>query len=201
MDESLNTIFKMSPLVGMAAGINIVIFILKKFGVPSKYFHLIAVALGMVLTPLLVPRSAIAYDVPHPLTALLLAGALLGFVAIGFHQKFKSLLEKIGANTNGDTEPNVRTDISIAFLIGFSFLLSGCAFQRAVETPEGKTTYVGISWFNRTAIAGLTVGKRSGASSTTLSLENGNTETQAEAIKAAGEALGQGIAAGIKKGI
>jgi hypothetical protein len=80
-------------------------------------------------------------------------------------------------------------------------LLPGCAFQRATETTlEGdKTTYVGISWFNKTAVAGLQVGKRTSGGSTTLALDKGATETQAEAIKAAGEALGAGIATGVKK--
>jgi hypothetical protein len=87
-------------------------------------------------------------------------------------------------------------------------LMTGCAFNRTTENtfnPETQTvdkvTYVGFSCFNKTAVEGLTVGQRSKSSSATLSLAKGNTETQTEAIKAAGEALGAGIAAGVKKAV
>lgn len=88
-------------------------------------------------------------------------------------------------------------------LLLIPLLFVGCAFQRATEvSPSGeRTTYVGISWFNKTAVAGLQVGKRTASASTTLSLTEGRTESQADAIKAAGEALGQGIATGVKKSL
>jgi hypothetical protein len=76
-------------------------------------------------------------------------------------------------------------------------LCSGCAMQRAVEIDQeaGTTTrYTGISFFNKSALEGLSVGKRSGKTSHVFSLEKGNTETQPEAIKAMAEAIG--IAAG-----
>ena len=85
--------------------------------------------------------------------------------------------------------------------------LSGCAIHRTTETtydnglPSDRTTFIGISLFNRTAVKGLTVGRRTAKETSTLSLIEGSTETQAEAIKAAGEALGSGLATGLKKSL
>jgi hypothetical protein len=83
---------------------------------------------------------------------------------------------------------------------------TGCALQRVTESSvnpqslaKDETTYLGVSWFNRAAVEGLTIGKRTGKESVTFTLDKGSTETQAEAIKAAGEALGAGIAAGVKR--
>ena len=86
-------------------------------------------------------------------------------------------------------------------------LMTGCAFHRTTETtydnglPSDRTTFVGLSVFNRTAVKGLTVGKRTGKETSTLTLSEGSTETQVEAIKATGEALGAGLGAGLKKAI
>lgn len=96
------------------------------------------------------------------------------------------------------------------YLLIFPLLLCGCAFHRTADItttldPDtnvkqiDRTTYVGISWFNKTSVTGLEVGKRSGKETTTLSLGKASTETQAEAIKAAAEALGAGFASGLKK--
>jgi hypothetical protein len=98
-----------------------------------------------------------------------------------------------------------------------ALLLSGCAWHRTVEDTKDETfdlsntnlvtkssdkvTHVGISFFNKTAVEGLTIGKRSGKESTTLSLGKAQTETQTEAIKALGEALGSGLINGAKKSI
>lgn len=89
-------------------------------------------------------------------------------------------------------------------------LLCGCAMHRTLDVTttidpttkiqtKDRTSYVGISWFNKTSVTGLEVGKRTGKETTTLSLGKANTETQTEAIKALGEALGAGLAAGVKK--
>lgn len=95
--------------------------------------------------------------------------------------------------------------LSIAAILAIG---SGCAFNRTTENtfnPEtnsqDRTTYVGFSFFNKTAVTALKVGARTKTGSTTLSLGEGSTETQSESIKSAGEALGAGIAAGVKKSI
>ena len=93
--------------------------------------------------------------------------------------------------------------LSLILILG----LTGCAFHRTTEItyeqglPTDKTTFVGISFFNRTAVEGLTVGQRTDKETSVLSLKKGSTETQTEAIKAAGEALGAGIATGVRKSI
>lgn len=103
------------------------------------------------------------------------------------------------------------------FLSVFLVFAAGCAAHRTVDVTDSithdlsnsnlvtqskdRTTHVGISIFNKTAIEGLTIGKRTAKETTTLSLGKAQTETQAEAIKATGEALGAGLAAGIKKSL
>lgn len=93
-------------------------------------------------------------------------------------------------------------------LILSSVLFSGCAFHRTTEityNPEtkanDKTTFTGIVWFQKTGIEGLTVGKRSGSSSTTLSLSKGATETQSEAIKAIAAGATEGAIKGATKAL
>jgi hypothetical protein len=93
-------------------------------------------------------------------------------------------------------------------LAGMSFLLCGCAHVVTVEetfNPDtqgyDRTRFSGTFWLNKGAVEGLQVGHRSGKESTTLKVNKGSTETQAEAIRALGEALGAGLAAGVKKGL
>lgn len=84
-----------------------------------------------------------------------------------------------------------------------TLLGTGCAYHRTAESafnPDtktyDKTTFTGLVFFNRTAVSGLTVGKRSGTSSTTLSISKAATETQAEAIAALTEAAVKGAVKG-----
>jgi hypothetical protein len=94
--------------------------------------------------------------------------------------------------------------MKLIFLI--ILLFTGCAHHSTIEqtyNPETKgydiTKFTGTVWFNRSAIKGLTVGKRTEKGSTTLSLTEGSTETQSEAIKAIVEgAVSAAIKAGTK---
>jgi hypothetical protein len=93
-------------------------------------------------------------------------------------------------------------------IAGLAFLLCGCAHVTTVEetyNPDtqgyDRTRFSGTFWFNKGAVEGLQVGQRSGKESTTLKVSKGTTETQTEAIRALGEALGAGIATGAKKAI
>lgn len=102
VDKSISdTLFKMSPPLLMIIGINISLMLLRHF-VPHKILPIIAVVLGMVFTPLLIPVSSLAYSVPSPMTALIIMGAVIGYAAVGLHQKFKQILKKVGVST-GDT--------------------------------------------------------------------------------------------------
>lgn len=83
-------------------------------------------------------------------------------------------------------------------------LVTGCAFNRTVDSSYNeeskgydKTTYVGIYWFNKSATAGLTVGKRSEKETTTLSVKSHTTETQSEAISSVVEAAVKGAVRGV----
>jgi hypothetical protein len=70
---------------------------------------------------------------------------------------------------------------------------AGCAFQAAsqynADTKE-TTHYLGFATFNKSALEGLSVGKKSKTTSTVFSLEKSDTETQGDAIKAMAEAVG-----------
>lgn len=97
---------------------------------------------------------------------------------------------------------------ALPLIVIYALALVGCAHVSTIEetyNPETKgndrTKFSGFFFFNRGGVEGLTVGKRSDKTSTTLSVAKGSTETQSEAIKAAGEALGAGIAAGVKKAV
>jgi hypothetical protein len=84
-----------------------------------------------------------------------------------------------------------------------TLLASGCAFHRTVELTfnpatqtNDKTTFTGVVWFQRAGVEGLTVGKRTGASSTTLTITKAATETQTETIAAIAEAAVKGAVKG-----
>lgn len=85
------------------------------------------------------------------------------------------------------------------------FFGSGCAVQRVVQVGEGSgdqvhqlTKYTGIAVFNKSALEGMAVGKKTKSGSTLFSLEKANTETQSEAIAAAAEGLGTVLGAAVK---
>ena len=93
-------------------------------------------------------------------------------------------------------------------LVGLLTIMSGCAFHRTTEltyNPEtksnDKTTFIGVVWFQKAGVEGLTVGKRSGTSSTTLSVSKAGTETQAEALKAVAAGVAEGLVKGTAKAI
>ena len=84
-------------------------------------------------------------------------------------------------------------------------LATGCAYHTTTENtfnPEtgGRdvTQFKGIVWFNKQAIKGLTVGKRTATGSTTLSVSEATTETQADVIRAATEGATAGAVRGMK---
>ena len=91
----------------------------------------------------------------------------------------------------------------IALLCLTALMLNGCALQYASEKSpkEGTTRYVGISFFNKTAVKGLKVGSRTEKSSATVSLSEGATETQEEALKQMGVMLGTAIGTAAKTAV
>jgi len=88
-------------------------------------------------------------------------------------------------------------------LCSLAALAGGCAFHQTTENTYNEATkgydvtkFTGIIWFNKQAVEGLTVGKRTATGSTTLSITKASQETQADALRAVAE----GAAAGAVKG-
>jgi hypothetical protein len=80
-------------------------------------------------------------------------------------------------------------------LLFLMLLFGGCAYQHtaAIHKPDGSLaeTYTGMVWFNKTALKGLEAHRKgANGSSAALSLKEGSTETQPEALKAGSESLG-----------
>lgn len=87
----------------------------------------------------------------------------------------------------------VKKAAAVAPLI--AILFTGCAWQHtaSIHKSDGSLaeTYTGVVWFNRTALKGLEAHKKTAnGSSAALSLKEGSTETQPEALKAGSESLG-----------
>jgi hypothetical protein len=144
---------------------------------------------------------------------LYIGGAFLGFYeldekvltlfGLGFVATFRSALKSHLPNASGSSsaEGGNVTLHPIILLSLIPLLFCGCAVQRVVEfNPETKamTKYTGFALFNKSALEGLAVGKRTTKSATVFSLDKGGTETQTDAIQAMGQALGAGIAEGAK---
>jgi hypothetical protein len=155
---------------------------------------------------------------------LYIGGALLGFYdldekvlglfGLGFVASFRSAFKTHFGTPTSVTVEETKESASAAggnvtlhpiiLLCLVPLFFCGCAVQRVVEfNPETKalTKYTGFALFNRSALEGLAVGKRTTKSATVFSLDKGGTETQTEAIQAMGQALGAGIAEGAKVAI
>jgi len=89
------------------------------------------------------------------------------------------------------------------FLAVFILAFSGCAMQRttSIHMADGRfvETYTGVVWFNKTALKGLEAHtKKANGTSAALSLKEGATETQPEALRAQGEVLGVALGTALK---
>ena len=73
---------------------------------------------------------------------------------------------------------------------------------RVGQAADGtKTVHYGLVLFNNTAVKGLVVDKETKTTSALLAIESGQNQGDVESLKAVGEAIGNGIAAGMKKAI
>jgi hypothetical protein len=79
---------------------------------------------------------------------------------------------------------------------------SGCAYMHTASiNPETHLaeTFTGVVWLNKTALKGLEAHSRKANGSTAaVSIREGSTETQPEAVKAAGETLGIALGTAMK---
>lgn len=102
--EAIDTIWKMSPPFLMVVFVNILTFCIRRF-VPDKLLMPIGVISGAAIAPYLFSPGSLAYDVPSPMTALVIIGAIMGFIGVATHDKLRKFLEKKGLRVNGnDTE-------------------------------------------------------------------------------------------------
>jgi hypothetical protein len=136
---------------------------------------------------------------------LTLVGLLyIGGAFLGFYELDEKVLTLFGLGFVATFRSALKSHLGptvLLFLCLVPLLFCGCAVQRVVEfNPETKamTKYTGFALFNKSALEGLAVGKRTTKSATVFSLDKGGTETQTDAIQAMGQALGAGIAEGAK---
>lgn len=110
--EAVKTVTKMSPPMLVIVGTAILNIIIKPF-VPEKYLMPIATVSGASVAPWLFSHGTLAYDVPSPGTALVLIGAIMGFVGSVFHRRLDRWLRSKFLNGNGhDTKFFTRTSVS-----------------------------------------------------------------------------------------
>lgn len=100
--EAVQTVSKMSPpmLIVVVAGILCVM--LKPF-MPENYLMPVATVGGAAVAPWLFSHGTLAYDVPSPGTALVLVGAIMGFLGSVFHRRIDRWVSAKRRNGSGDT--------------------------------------------------------------------------------------------------
>lgn len=108
MQEAVQTVTKMSPPMLIIVVAAILSFILKAF-LPEKYLWPISTVGGAAVAPYMFSPGSLAYDVPSPSTALVLVGAIMGFIGSVLHRRFDRWLRRKVA---GDTEFTTRSDVS-----------------------------------------------------------------------------------------
>lgn len=106
LQEAIQTVTKMSPPMLIMVVAAIVCFMLKSF-VQEKYLSPIATVGGAAVAPWLFSHGALAYDVPSPGTALVLVGAIMGFLGSVFHRRIDRWLRN---KVMGTTQIDVSTD-------------------------------------------------------------------------------------------
>lgn len=98
--EAVQTVSKMSPPMLIVFASAIMNFMLKAF-LPEKYLMPIATVGGAAVAPYLFSHGTLAYDVPSPGTALVLVGAIMGFIGSVFHRRLDRWV--CNRKRNGDT--------------------------------------------------------------------------------------------------
>jgi hypothetical protein len=109
----IDMIGKMGPHMLMILGINVIImFFIRPFfrNGKGRWLPPIAVAMGVIFTPLFFKTSIITFDIPYPTVGLLFQGLLYGVAAVGIHAGFKQFLHKAGVST-GDTMEFKKEDV------------------------------------------------------------------------------------------
>jgi hypothetical protein len=105
LQEAVQTITKMSPPMLIVLGAAIINFMLKPF-LPERFLWPIATISGGAVAPYLIPHGSLAYDVPSPGTALVVIGAIMGFVGSVIHRRFGRWLEARRESTQNAASPS-----------------------------------------------------------------------------------------------
>lgn len=109
LHEAVKTVTTLSPplvLIVIAAIANI---ILKSF-LPEKYLMPIATIGCGALAPYMFTHETLAYTVPSPPTALVLIGAIMGFIGSVLHRRIDRWIRNKMLVGNGDTVMLTRAD-------------------------------------------------------------------------------------------
>lgn len=109
MQEAVQTVMKMSPpmlIIVCAAFLNM---LLKPF-MPEKYLAPIATLASAAVAPWVFDPKTLAYSVPSPGTALVLVGAIMGFIGSVLHRRLDRWLKsRWVTGGNGDTQQFTRS--------------------------------------------------------------------------------------------
>lgn len=110
IQEAALTVMKMSPPMLIIVVAAIVCMLLKPF-LPEKYLAPISVVGAAAVAPWMFSNGTLAYDVPSPGTALVLIGAIMGFIGSVIHRRADRWLRNKGWVGNGhDTKHLTRSD-------------------------------------------------------------------------------------------
>ena len=100
----VDELLQVSPPIGLVLAINVFLMLLKKIpSVPHWSLPIIAVVIGAFCYPLLTDPAKVSFAVKSPLLAQTITGILIGYAAVGAHQKFRQLVKRFGMHT-GDTD-------------------------------------------------------------------------------------------------
>lgn len=103
MQEAVKTVTMMSPPMLIIAITGILNFLLKPF-VPEVYLAPVGTVAGAALAPWMFPHTLLAYPVPSPGTALVIIGAIMGFVGSVLHRRIDRWVRVKLMGSNGDTK-------------------------------------------------------------------------------------------------
>jgi hypothetical protein len=113
LQEAVQTVTKMSPPMLIIIVTAILNFLLKPF-LPEKYLAPVGTVAGAAVAPWMFSHGVLAYDVPSPGTALVLVGAIMGFIGSVAHRRLDRWLRNkvMGSNGDNDTKRLTRSDVS-----------------------------------------------------------------------------------------
>lgn len=109
-----DSILKMSPPVALMAGLNALMYYLRRTPhVPNWLVPWLIMLLGAVIYPTITQRHEMLFTVPYPIVAQAITGLLIGFAAIGSHRLFEQTMWRFGYDRNGhqSSGENKETDL------------------------------------------------------------------------------------------